>query len=102
MQNPSQSMSIPFTGGLDTKTDDKSTPVGSFRILENGVFGEHGSITKRWGYDSFLPIVDDGTTLVTPLDCRHGTVCHCVSLAPSCTPMGLLLGAGIAMATSDQ
>lgn len=54
-------IAVPFVGGLDTKADSKMTPMGSFQVLENAVFTEHGSIKKRWGYDAKKPVAMDGS-----------------------------------------
>jgi hypothetical protein len=54
-------IAVPFMGGLDTKTDSKLTPVGKLQVLENGIFTENGSIRKRWGYTSMVPVSLSGT-----------------------------------------
>lgn len=45
--------SISFQGGLSTKTDPKQNIPGSFRILENAVFTQIDSLSKRFGYESY-------------------------------------------------
>lgn len=45
--------SISFQGGLSTKTDPKQNIPGSFRILENAVFIQIDSLTKRFGFTSY-------------------------------------------------
>lgn len=45
-------VSIPLVGGVDTKTDEKTVAVGKLVKLENGIFEEHGSLTRRIGYDT--------------------------------------------------
>ena len=45
-----QSVNISFSGGLDTKTDEKQVPVGKFLVLQNSVFQKGGLLTKRNGY----------------------------------------------------
>lgn len=57
-------LSIPFLGGLDTKSDEKTVMPGKLLTLENGEFIEGKSIGKRFGYSS-VPAEDaGGTTLV--------------------------------------
>jgi hypothetical protein len=45
-----QVIPIPFTGGLDTKTDPKLVATSKLTQLENGVFTKGGTILKRNGY----------------------------------------------------
>lgn len=52
---------IPFTGGIDTKTDRKQVAPTKLLTLENGVFTKRGSIKKRNGYDLLKNIVDNPT-----------------------------------------
>lgn len=47
-----QSIHIPFTGGLDTKTSAPLVPVTEFLELENAIFDKSGALKKRWGYDA--------------------------------------------------
>ena len=70
-----QTIAVPFLGGLDTKTDDKITPVGKLQVLENGVFTDGGNIKKRWGYDATLPVSLTGAEVdeVRSIDKWNGT-----------------------------
>lgn len=54
---PSQweTLSIPFVGGVDTKTDGKLLPPPKLTILENGIFAKHGTVRHRYGYDVTAP-----------------------------------------------
>ena len=45
-------VAIPFVEGIDTKTDAKFVDATKLVRLENGIFTEHGTIKKRFGYDS--------------------------------------------------
>jgi len=47
-----QNFPIPFTGGVDTKTDPKQVLAGNLLTLENGLFTSPGQITKRTGYNA--------------------------------------------------
>lgn len=42
---------VPFIGGVETKTDPKVVPPTKLLTLENGVFDRPGRIQKRHGYD---------------------------------------------------
>ena len=44
------SIDIPFSQGLDTKTDPKRVTIGKFIDLQNTVFGKGGLLQKRNGY----------------------------------------------------
>lgn len=46
-----QIVSVNFTGGVDTKTDDKLVVSTKLSELNNGVFKKTGRISKRYGYD---------------------------------------------------
>ena len=46
-----QRVSIPFSEGLDTKTDRQQEALGSFRVLENVIFETINKLRKRRGYD---------------------------------------------------
>lgn len=59
-----QPVEIPFTGGLDTKSDEKLVLPGKLTVLENGVFTKRGAIKKRHGYD-LLPKDVLGSTALT-------------------------------------
>lgn len=55
---------LSFTGGIDTKTDDKQVLPTKLLELENGVFSKKGSIQKRHGYDILKKfIIDDSSTI---------------------------------------
>jgi len=54
---------IPLSLGLDTKTDEKQQPIGTFHILENAVFDEPGKLKKRKGYDKVDLIDTDGNAI---------------------------------------
>lgn len=56
-----QPAAIPLVGGVDTKTDEKTVPVGKLVKLENGIFEEHGALSRRIGYST---ITD--SAVVTP------------------------------------
>lgn len=56
-----QNVSVPFTKGLDLKTDPKQVVPGKLLLLENGVFTSPGRIQKRNGYAAFLKTIS-GTT----------------------------------------
>jgi len=45
-----QIVPVPFTKGLDLKTDPKQVVMGKFLTLENGIFTSPGRIKKRNGY----------------------------------------------------
>jgi len=47
-----QPISIPFAGGIDSKTDPKRVLPGKLLALQNGVFTKGKKITKRYGYDA--------------------------------------------------
>lgn len=79
MLNKMPPIAVPFVGGLDTKADPKMTPMGSFQVLENAVFTEHGSIKKRWGYNKKLPTSMEGGQLISyygtdPLAAPHSAI----------------------------
>lgn len=67
-------LSLPFVGGIDTKTDGKLLPPPKLKILENGVFAKHGTVRHRHGYDVTLPQtlealdIDDPVGLATRND----------------------------------
>lgn len=46
----SQTLTIPFAQGVDTKTDVKQVPEGKLLVIENGYFQEVMAIRKRPGY----------------------------------------------------
>lgn len=45
-------VAVPFSAGVDTKTDPKAAPVGRLLVLENGRFDVGTTIKKRNGYES--------------------------------------------------
>lgn len=49
-----QVVSIPFTKGMDTKTDDKLVLPGTLTLAENAVFTKQGQVKKRNGYDALV------------------------------------------------
>jgi hypothetical protein len=55
-----QLVPIPFSGGIDTKTDPAQVLAGKLLALENGQFTRGGQITKRFGYDTFSTSVEGG------------------------------------------
>jgi hypothetical protein len=59
-----QQVPVSFSGGIDTKTDDKQVLATKLLELENGIFTKKGKIQKRHGYDLLLQtILDDSTSL---------------------------------------
>lgn len=47
-----QNVSIPFNGGIDSKTDEKFVVPGKLTDLQNGVFTNQGKIRKRYGWST--------------------------------------------------
>lgn len=45
-----QLISLPFSGGVDTKTDEKNVLPTNLTSLQNAIFLRTGAISKRWGY----------------------------------------------------
>lgn len=60
-----QSLSINFSQGLDTKTDDKQVAPGRFLSLENSVFTKAGLLQKRNGFGFEPQLPDTTSTYVT-------------------------------------
>lgn len=58
MALPKQTIPITFFGGLDTKTDPKQTVISSFLNLENALFTNPGSLTKRNGLKLLTNTID--------------------------------------------
>lgn len=56
-----QNIPVPFTKGVDTKTDQKQLQPPSLAELENGVFIKPGKIVKRNGYESFSRTISGST-----------------------------------------
>lgn len=50
---PTQAIPIPFSQGVDTKTDPKQVAIGKLLTLENGFFQTPLEIRKRFGYEAF-------------------------------------------------
>ena len=48
-----QNIPFPFGQGLDTKDHPVYVPIGKLTELENGIFTQTGSISKRNGYNRF-------------------------------------------------
>lgn len=61
-QQPFQWMKapIPFSGGVDTRSDRKSIPVPKLGLLENAVFTTPGVLRKRFGYQKLADLSLDG------------------------------------------
>jgi hypothetical protein len=55
-----QQIPIPFSQGLDTKSDPYQVPMGKMLELENAVFQKAGAVSKRNGYN-LLPRTEIGT-----------------------------------------
>jgi hypothetical protein len=56
---------VPFTGGIDSKQDEKSLPPTKLLTLENGIFTKRGAIRKRHGYTALGPSLSAGKALAT-------------------------------------
>jgi hypothetical protein len=48
-----------FTGGINTKSDEKTVPTTELLVLENGVFSRATSLVKRNGYEALSTAVLD-------------------------------------------
>lgn len=59
-----QLVSVDFSGGIDTKTDEKLVVPGKLLELENGIFTKAGTIQKRFGYDA-IDVIPVGYSAVT-------------------------------------
>lgn len=64
-----QNVSLPFVGGIDSKSDDKALQPPKLTVLENGVFTKRGAIVKRLGYAD-LGVETSATTPVEIADAR--------------------------------
>lgn len=64
---PTQVITIPFTGGLDTKTAEPLVNAANFLELENVVFTKTGALKKRWGYESMSRNIEGSTTRIGEL-----------------------------------
>ena len=60
-----QVVPIPFTKGLDLKTDFKQVIPGKLLILENGIFTSPGRIMKRNGYGSLNKTIQGTSDTIT-------------------------------------
>lgn len=60
-----QVIQVPFSMGIDTKTDPLQVPLGTLLELENGQFIHGGSISKRFGYDVLGDQTDQNKTITT-------------------------------------
>lgn len=59
-----QKVSIPFAQGLETKEDDKQTPLGSLSALENVILDNPNKIRKRNGYSNFSTKTVNGESIL--------------------------------------
>ena len=60
-----QLMPIPFTGGIDTKSDPHQVLAGNLLDLTNGQFSKKGEINKRYGYDILGTNIEGGGNILT-------------------------------------
>jgi len=60
-----QVVSVPFTKGLDLKTDPKQVVMGKLLTLENGVFTSPGRIMKRNGYAALKQLIEGTSTSIS-------------------------------------
>lgn len=65
MATEDQILPLSFQHGLDTKTAEKQTASGSLLDLQNGIFSNPNSITKRWGYDNLSSLTVGSATINT-------------------------------------
>ncbi len=56
---------ISITAGIDTKTDEKNVPIGSWLAAENVDYRATGAVSKRQGFTAKTVQVDGGTDLHT-------------------------------------
>ena len=56
-------ISLPFSKGLDTKTDSKLVQPNGLLTLENSIFQVGGSLSKRFGNELLGKTIINGTTL---------------------------------------
>jgi len=61
-----QVVSIPFTKGIDTKTDEKLVEIGTLTAAENCIFTKQGQVKKRNGYDKLTTNIDGGGQYENP------------------------------------
>ncbi len=57
-------VSVPFVGGVETKTDEKTVLPGKLVLLENGEFTKHGTVRKRPGSVALTDVPVDGTKIL--------------------------------------
>lgn len=62
---------IPFSGGLDTKTDPKQVLAGKLLDLQNGLFNNIGQLNKRSGYETLSPNISGGTKQISAAQAIH-------------------------------
>jgi len=60
-----QTLSIPISEGIDTKTDEKQVPAGKALALENVRFQKTGKLSKRFGLVSLPTVSYDGNFLAS-------------------------------------
>ncbi len=60
-----QNIDIPFSQGLDTKTDPYRVPVGKFLELQNSIFTRNGQLTKRNGFQELSALPNSSSTFLT-------------------------------------
>lgn len=70
-------VSIPFTGGIDSKTSEHVLPPDRLSILDNGEFTQHGKMRARPGFVALPDVTLAGTQIegaasVTPLGTKLG------------------------------
>jgi len=58
-----QIVNLSLTNGIDTKTDTKLVKGPSLLELENAVFTKHGSLNKRYGYETLSKTIEGGAEL---------------------------------------
>jgi hypothetical protein len=58
-------LTIPFVGGLDTKTDGKLVAPPRLVVCQNAIFTKHGTLKRRDGYTAIQPIEVDGTSITS-------------------------------------
>ena len=63
-----QAVSINFSKGLDTKTDDKQVAIGDFLALQNSIFNVGGRLTKRNGYANLTALPNSSYSYLTTLN----------------------------------
>lgn len=60
-----QNLDMPFSQGLNTKSDPFRVPFGQFLSLENTIFDVEGRLTKRNGYGALASLPDPTSTFLT-------------------------------------